>query len=325
MSPPPPPPSPYSTTTKPKGGFTEQSDFANIDDKTKAVFDKKGYTLMSKIGNGAFGQVYKARNDKRGFTVCAAKVMDMTKMTDKVRDKFLPRELAALMEVRHPYAVRVYDIFKMNKKVYIFMEYAGNGDLSAAVKNSRNKRVEESQAKVWFCQSCQAVAYMHNDLKMAHRDIKLDNILLDNNQNVKLTDFGFARQELDSSPVMGEQTSPCGTDLSVTYCGTVPYYSPQLVTKCPYQPFLADVWALGVVLYAMLCGRFPFHYQSSRKMYHEQTDYPRYIRGRFYGNDGVAYPVTDLSQQLVEWIFTPEEKDRPTMNDVLGHSWLTGG
>ena len=94
-----------------------KNEFADIDDKTKAVFHKKGYELMGKLGEGAFGLVYKAKNFKKNDQLCAVKVMDMTKMSTKLRDKFLPRELAALMEVKHPYAVRVFDIFKMSKKV----------------------------------------------------------------------------------------------------------------------------------------------------------------------------------------------------------------
>ncbi len=101
----------------------KKDEFADIDDKSKAVFKKKGYQLQSKLGQGAFGQVYKAVNFKRDNQVCAVKVMDLTKMPKKLVDKFLPRELAAMMEVKHPHTVRVYDIFKMSKKIFIFMEF----------------------------------------------------------------------------------------------------------------------------------------------------------------------------------------------------------
>lgn len=79
-------------------------DFADIDDKTQAVFDKKGYQLQAKLGQGAFGLVYKAINVKRDNQLCAVKVMDLHKMSKKLVENFLPRELAALMEVKHPHA-----------------------------------------------------------------------------------------------------------------------------------------------------------------------------------------------------------------------------
>lgn len=194
----------------------------------------------------------------------------MNLMSKRVCDVFLPRELTALMEVKHPNAVRVYDIIRSNHRIYIFMEYAGNGDIASYLK--KNKKIGESLACVWFTQACEAVNYLHNTIHMAHRDIKLDNILLDDKYNCKLTDFGFANLAKD------DQDISCA--LSETYCGTVPYYSPLLATKTPYNPFKADVWALGVVLYAMLNNRFPFHFQDIKQLHREQMDYPNYIKSR---------------------------------------------
>ncbi|XP_017463402.1 PREDICTED: testis-specific serine/threonine-protein kinase 4-like, partial [Rhagoletis zephyria] len=192
---------------------SSSNDFAEIDSKTQAVFTKKGYQLQAKLGQGAFGQVYKAINVKRDNQVCAVKVMDTTKMSSKLVEKFLPRELAALMEVNHPYAVRVYDIFKMSKKVFIFMEFAGGGDLAGYVK--KNKAIKEDLACYWFNQTSQAVDYLHTTHRMAHRDIKLDNILLNEVRQVKLSDFGFANFVLDESQDIYES-------VSTTFCGTLP-------------------------------------------------------------------------------------------------------
>lgn len=154
-----------------KNNKGKEEEFAEVDDKVKAVLTKKGYQLQCKIGSGAFGQVYKAINVKKDNQISAVKVMDMEKMSPKLRDKFLPREIAALIEVKHPNAVRVYDIFKMSKKVFIFMEYAGGGDLNGYLK--KNKEIKEDLAVVWYKQVCEAVNYLHVDIRMSHRDIKL--------------------------------------------------------------------------------------------------------------------------------------------------------
>lgn len=191
-------------------------------------------------------------------------------MSKKVCEKFLPRELAALMEVKHPNAVRVYDIIKSNHRIYIFMEYAGNGDITGFVK--KHKVLKENLAALWFTQTSEAVNYLHTVIHMAHRDIKLDNILLDEKYHCKLTDFGFADLIMDDTNI--------NDVVSETFCGTVPYYSPQLASRQPYNPFKADVWAMGVVLYAMLHNRFPFHFQDVKKMIKEQTDYPYFIKLR---------------------------------------------
>ena len=154
--------------------------------------------------------MYKARNFKKDENVYyAVKVMDMTKMSKKLVEKFLPRELTALMDIKHENVVRVCDIFKMSKKIFVFMEYAGGGDLSGFVK--KNKAVKEELACVWFTQVSNAVHYLHTEAHMAHRDIKLDNILLNEAGTAKLTDFGFAifNDEEDENAV------------SETFCGTV--------------------------------------------------------------------------------------------------------
>jgi len=285
-----------------------KEEFAEIDSKTRAVFNKKGYRLESKLGAGAFGQVYRAINFKNNNRLTAVKVMDLSKMTDKIKDKFLPRELAALMEVKHPHAVRVYDIFRMARKVFIFMEYAGHGDLSGVLK--KHKRLKEDLAHYWYKQTSEAVAYLHTEIKIAHRDIKLDNILLDERDQVKLTDFGFANlADTDDAADIYDVVSN-------TFCGTTPYYSPQLVMKQAYNPYKADVWAMGVVLYALLCGRFPFHYGDPKTFRTEQLDYPNYIRTRY--NVDLSGPA----RALIEQLFQPNEQKRLTMKEVLQHEWL---
>lgn len=94
-------------------------------------------------------------------------------------------------------------------------------------------------------------------------DIKIDNILLSQSWVAKLTDFGFAKEAIDSEGF---------TVLSDTFCGTRPYYSPQIVLRTPYSPFKADIYALGVVLYAMMHNRFPFHFKDNKQMAEEQLD-----------------------------------------------------
>lgn len=271
-----------------------------LDSKTEAVFKRKSYKVELKLSEGAFGQVYKGTNIKTGETV-AVKVMDLSKVGTKFKEKFLCREIDALMTIRHEYIIYIHDIIKANNKYYIFMEFANGGDLTHYLQE--NGAMPETLACYWFTQVSQALKYLHIDMKIAHRDIKIDNVMLHDNK-VKLTDFGFAKD------LNKENEKP-----STTFCGTEPYYSPQIVQRKPYDVFGADVWAMGVMLFCMLNNKFPYHFGDAKKMYKEQID-SNFIKGRFIKK--FSEDLKDLQMRL----FDPEEKTRITMPQVLEHTWI---
>lgn len=125
------------------------------------------------------------------------------------------------------------------------MEFAGGGTLSDQIRRADGGYLREDKAKVWFKQCTDALQCMHVEHRICHRDIKVENVLMDENLNAKLSDFGFARD-------VGMMDTPEG--LSETWCGTEPYFAPELVDKRKYNPFAVDIWAMGVMLFAMLNG-----------------------------------------------------------------------
>lgn len=238
-----------------------------------------------------------------GETV-AVKMMNLTKMSDKFKKRFLPRELASLMEMRHENIIRVYDIFRSNRRIYVFMEFASNGDLARYLK--QYGPLSEARSRIWFVQIARALFYLHEEMFTAHRDNKIDNILLGQSWTAKLTDFGFATDatvDADGNPV-----------LSATYCGTLPYYAPQIVRKTPYNAFKADVWAHGVVLYAMTHNRFPFHFKDPKQMVKEQTD-------EKYRTSRLSTKLSDSLREILLAMLEPDEDKRFTMKQVLEHEW----
>lgn len=280
---------------------------AELDAKTQAVLKKKGYTLQRKLAAGAFGQVYSALKSRHNGKeeMSAVKVMDLDKCGEKFKQKFLPRELSVLIQVRHVNVIKVFDIFRMGGRIYIFMEFAPNGTIADYIK--KNDALSESRSKLWFTQTGSALQYCHNKFGIAHRDIKVDNIMLDYSNNAKLTDFGFARIAYD--PDTGK------LNLSETFCGTLPYYCPQILQKRAYNPFKADVWAMGVVLYGMLNNKFPFKFRDLRRML--QTQLNRIWKYREDREDLLSREVRDL----ISRIFEPDEARRPSMDDVMRHPW----
>ena len=171
--------------------------------KTAAVLQKKGYTIQEMLSEGAFGQVFKGRLNrekdmkKTGDTasptslsksspssseeIVAIKVMFLENLGKNYIKKFWPRELFALTEIRHPHIIEVYDIFRSGGKLFICMEFADGGDMTGYM-SARQSPLSEPIACYWFTHCCLALEYMHDEHYIAHRDIKLDNVLLKNNK-----------------------------------------------------------------------------------------------------------------------------------------------
>lgn len=165
------------------------------------------------------------------------------------------------------------------------MQYAENGSILDLIH--KEKRLSEARSCQLFRQIIAGIEYCHSE-GVCHRDIKCENILLDQNDVVKLIDFGFAKCYKPTSKSGGQEkleaaigsaasshTSHRSTSsrrkerdpkFSETYCGSYAYASPEILRGVPYDPFMSDVWAMGVVLYAMIFGRLPFDDRDASKL-----------------------------------------------------------
>ena len=124
------------------------------------------------------------------------------------------------------------------------MEHGGGLSLMNYLRTKSGKRLDEEEAKVIFKQIAEGLQYLHQK-NVAHRDMKLENILIDEEGNVKIIDFGFS--------LVTPKTKP----LNVC-CGTPSYMSPELMARKNYYGHLVDIWALGIILYILVVGVFPF-------------------------------------------------------------------
>ena len=189
------------------------------------------------------------------------------------------------------------------------MEHGGTESLFTYLKVKKYRCLEEEEARWVFRQTVQGVDYLHKK-NIAHRDIKLENILIDENQSIKLIDFGFS--------IMGPKDK-----LLNIYCGTPSYMSPELANKKNYQGWLADIWALGVLLYVLLCGRFPFvgiPHCSGRvslifvycKGMNDRELFGRISQGKF----DVPPHVSPEARSLLNKIIRVNPQDRPSCDTV---------
>lgn len=215
-------------------------------EKKLTVLETHGYALGRIIGAGSYATVKVAKSDRHDCQV-AIKIVSKFQAPGEYLKKFLPREIEVVKGLRHPHLIRFLQAIETTHRVYIIMEYAQNGSLLDAIRH--DTYIDEFRSRRWFRQLIDAIDYCH-ERGVVHRDIKCENLLIDHNHSIKLSDFGFARGEM--KPKDGV------IPLSETFCGSYAYASPEILKGIPYQPQLSDVWSMGVVLYAMVFGRLPF-------------------------------------------------------------------
>ncbi|KAG7795213.1 hypothetical protein KL929_004344 [Ogataea haglerorum] len=203
------------------------------------------YRLGDEIGSGAFGKVYIAHHKLLRSKVVVKKG---DRVTPSGCNDNLMREYYYLKEFgAHPNVTKLYELILTETSAFMVLEFCPEGDLFEYL--SRHKRLPLDESLRMFVQLASAVHYMHRS-GCCHRDLKLENVLLDKKHNVKLSDFGFARE----FPMA--QHGPRG--LLSDVCGTSAYMAPELLRKTPYVGTKTDIWALGVILYTLVAGEMPF-------------------------------------------------------------------
>nr|XP_031837288.1 testis-specific serine/threonine-protein kinase 4-like [Nomia melanderi] len=269
--------------------------------KKLTVLESHGYCLGKTIGAGSYATVKVANSDRHACQV-AVKIISKFQAPGEYLRKFLPREIEVVKGLKHPNLIRFLQAIETTHRVYIIMEYAKNGSLLDTIK--RDTYIDELRSRRWFRQLLEAIDYCHGR-GIVHRDVKCENLLMDSNFNIKLSDFGFAR---------GQMISKNGiTPLSETFCGSYAYASPEILKGIPYLPQLSDIWSMGVVLYAMVYGRLPF----------DDTNYSqllKQVQGR------IVFPKTPMVSQacrsLISRILVPQ-RTRLRIDNIRNDVWLT--
>ncbi|KAK2851500.1 hypothetical protein Q5P01_007776 [Channa striata] len=258
---------------------------------------KHRYEVMETLGRGTYGKVKKAV-ERATLKTVAIKSIRKESITDDLDRIHIQREIEITSSLRHTNIIRFYEVFESRDKIVIVMEYASRGELYDYIQERR--RLPETEARGIFRQIASAVHYCHKN-GVVHRDLKLENILLDQDLNVKLADFGLSNH------------FQRGTLLR-TYCGSPLYAAPEIVKGLPYQGPGVDCWALGVLLYALVYSSMPFD-GASHTTLTEQISQGHYCR---------PSPRSDASA-LIDWLLTVRVDERATIEDVANHWWVNWG
>ncbi|KAI8324593.1 Pkinase-domain-containing protein [Martensiomyces pterosporus] len=263
------------------------------------------YLLLQTIGEGEFAKVKLALHRDSGEEV-AVKLIKKESIDTEVKLSKIKREIAALKAVNYSYIVRLHDIIETERYIGIVIEYASGGELFDHILAHR--QLKENDACRLFAQLIAGVSYLHSK-HIVHRDLKLENLLLDRNRNIKITDFGFANQF----------RAP-GDDLMSTSCGSPCYAAPELVVSDgPYVGTAVDIWSCGVILYAMLAGYLPFDDDPSNPEGDNITQLYKYIL-----STPLVFPesVSSLARDLLRRMLVPNPVKRATLEEIKAHEWL---
>lgn len=265
----------------------------------KTILELHGYQLGKTLGHGSYATVKKGYSSKHKCPV-AIKIISKRRTPKAYSGKFLARELDTVKLLKHPNLIVFLQAIETNRHVYLIMECANGGDLTDRV---RKGPIPEDKAGIWFSQLLDGVEYCHKK-GVVHRDLKCENLLLDEKENLKICDFGFSR--CDMSPIDGQYI------LSETHCGSYAYAAPEILTGSAYVPQLTDIWSCGVILYVMVYGRLPFDDRDHKKLFKQIR------RGPIFHEES---NVSKDCQDLISKILTSKE-NRISIEEIRQHKWF---
>ena len=205
-------------------------------------------------------------------------------------------------KMKHQHIVQLFEIIDTTKYVILIMEYVGGSSLHGYLKGSAQRRLEEWDAKRVFRQILEALKYCHSRC-ITHRDIKLENVLLDELNTIKLIDFGFST------------CIPNDRRIKI-FCGTPSYMAPEIVRKTEYCGPPADIWALGVLLFTCLTGQFPYRGATDEELY------DKICRSAYRYPSAVADRLSPEAKDLIAQLFSLKAEDRPSAKQLLQHPWF---
>lgn len=248
------------------------------------------YTLGKVIGEGAYGKV---RMGTHRLTATRVAI----KQIPKAMSASLTREIHHHRQLHHPHITQMYEVIATENTIWIVTELCSGGELFDYLVEKG--RLSETETKYIFGQLCLAVAYLHGK-GIVHRDLKLENVLLDERCRVKLGDFGFTR-EFEKGALME------------TFCGTTGYASPEMLQGKKYTGPEVDIWSLGVILYCLLTGMLPFDDDDESVMRN------KIIVGEFEDPTWLSIESRDLIRNLLQ----KDPSKRLTLSEILTHAWFS--
>ncbi len=278
--------------------------------KEKKVIDQKyifsdklsKYEIGNSLGKGAYA-IVKIVTNKITKEKYAMKIYEKEKLDSNSKKNCVYKEIQILKKLRHKNIAKLIEVITTEKQILIIQELIEGISLREYYNNEiRNQKGisihKEKIFKIIFRQIFEAMDYIHK-LGIAHRDIKLENILIKKNYEIKIIDFGFGMYNPENK-------------LEKFFCGTPNYMPPEIAEKKPYIGQLADMWSLGILVYKIFCADFPFKGKDEKELY----------KAIKLGKFTMASYTPEYAKKIITSLIVLNPNKRMTCKEVLNSDWL---
>ncbi|EAR86022.1 Serine/Threonine kinase domain protein (macronuclear) [Tetrahymena thermophila SB210] len=267
--------------------------------KLKKVGD---YIFIKQIGSGAYSTVHQGKHNQT-YQKVAIKMIPNSKLNETIYQRVVS-EIKILTRLNHPNIVRIIDFKKTSQNYYLIFEFCSNGDLENYIKKHYEGKISETLCQQVIFQVREAFKELTKH-KIVHRDLKLANILVDEEFTIKIADFGFAKHNQDD-------------DLLKSTLGTPITMAPEILNGKQYNE-KCDIWSLGVIIYQMVFGKPPFMPAKGggingliREIQKEKFDFPDQI------------PISEELKNLLRRMLTVDPQKRLNFKELFSNRWITG-
>ncbi|CAK62365.1 unnamed protein product (macronuclear) [Paramecium tetraurelia] len=261
----------------------------------------KDFTLVKCIGVGGFSRVYMVRKRDNG-KFYALKLIDKKFILDNQKEIIVQNERDIMVRMENQFVTPLQYAFETKYYIAFVLDYCAGGELFYHLR--KLKRLNEQDAKFYFVEICIGMAYLHSQ-HIVYRDIKPENILLDLQGHLLLSDFGLSKPDMTPD------------DFAYSFCGSPEYMAPEMLMKTGHN-YLVDCYCLGALLYELVTGLPPFYSHNTQEIYNsiltETIEFPQYVQ--------ISPVLKDLILQLLQKDPTERLGQNGGVVEILTHKWF---
>ena len=225
------------------------------------------------------------------------KEIDISKLNEKEKE-ISEQEGKILLKLKHPNIINCYGFYYEKDKIIILIEYIKGGDLFNKIENQKNKNeyFKEEEIIDWFIEICEGIKYIHSN-NIIHRDLKPQNIFFNKDNHIKIGDFSFSKQLIN-------------TNKAITRLGSENYISPEIISNQSYD-YRIDIWNLGIILYELTQLKHPF--EDNKISIEKKIN--NILKGQFFNFSNKNYSPKLLN--LIEDLLKVKPNERINIDEIL--------